>query len=256
MERALIRVDFVITTEDEPDLDVDHFITGEEPTLHRVANSLFDGLDVFPRNRAAGDLVLKHKTLAGRRLDLDLDVTVLATTASLLLINFFTGSGLRDRFTIRNLRLADVGLDTKLALHAIDDDLEVQLTHTRDDRLAGFLVRRNVERRIFLGESIQRDAELVLVLPCFRLDRNANHGCRKLHPLEDNRLVLVANGVAGRHLLHAADGDDLPGTRIVNILALVRVHAHQPADALLRAFDRIVGIRARFDGAAVDADKG
>src|SRR5215470_9791338 len=193
MERALIRVDFVITTEDEPDLDVDHFIACEETTLHRIANSLFDRLDVFPRNRAASDLVLKHKTFTGCGLDLDLDVTVLAATASLLLINFLTRSGLRDRFTIRNLRLADVCLDTKLALHAIHDDLEVQLTHAGDDRLSGLLIGGNIERRIFLSESIQSDAELVLVLPGFRFDRDANNRRRKLHLLEDNRLRFVTD---------------------------------------------------------------
>jgi hypothetical protein len=33
--------------------------------------------------------------------------------------------------------LPDVGLDLELALHAVDDDLEVQLAHAGDDGLAG-----------------------------------------------------------------------------------------------------------------------
>src|SRR6185503_9016957 len=75
VERTLIRIDFVIRTEHEPDLDVDHLVSSEKTTLHRVADSLFDRLDVFLRNRAAGNLVLEYKTLAWRRLDLDLDVS-------------------------------------------------------------------------------------------------------------------------------------------------------------------------------------
>src|SRR6185295_19483452 len=123
-------VDFVIVTKHEPHFDVDHFVTSEEATLHRIANALLGRLDELSGNRPARDLVLEHKTLAGSRLDLDLDVPELATTASLFFINLFTRRGLCDRFAISHLRLADVCLDAKLALHAIDDDLEVQLAHT------------------------------------------------------------------------------------------------------------------------------
>ena len=181
MERSLIRIDFVIITEHEPDLDVDQLIASEKTTLHRVANSLFDRLDVFLRNRAASDLVLEYKTFARSRLDLDFDVSELTTTTSLLLVNFFTRRRFRDRFAIRDLRFADIRLDAKLTLHAIDDDLEVKLTHTGDDRLAGFLIGRNVERGIFLRETVQSHAQLVLVLPCFRFDGNTDNRSRKLH---------------------------------------------------------------------------
>ena len=34
-----------------------------------------------------------------------------------------------NRLAVRDLRLADVRLDLELALHALDDDLEVQLAH-------------------------------------------------------------------------------------------------------------------------------
>src|SRR5690349_5352166 len=213
MERTLIRVDLVIRTKHELDPDVDHLVAGEETTLHRVADSLLDRLDEFLRNRTAGDLVFEHETLAGRRLDLDLDVTKLTTPTGLLLVNFFSGRRLRNRLAIRNLRLADVCFDAKLALHAVDDDLEVQLAHAGDDRLPRFLIGRDVERRIFLGQTVQSDAELVLVLSRLGFDRDADNWSRKLHRLEHDRLILIRNRVAGGDLLHTADGDDLAGAR-------------------------------------------
>jgi hypothetical protein len=48
-----------------------------------------------------------------------------------------TLDGLLDRLAVGHLRLADVGLDLELALHAVDEDVEVQLAHALDDRLAG-----------------------------------------------------------------------------------------------------------------------
>ena len=67
-------------------------------------------------------------------------MAVLAAAAGLAHELAFLLDGVADGFAIGDLRLADVGLDLELALHAVDDDLEVQLAHARDDRLAGFLV--------------------------------------------------------------------------------------------------------------------
>src|SRR5215470_9217549 len=127
MERALIRIDLVITSKHQAHTDVNELVAGEKTTLHRITNSVLDGPDVLLGNGAARNLVLENKSFARSRLDLDLHMTKLAAAAGLLLVNFFAGRGLRNRFTIRDLRLADVSLNTKLALHAIDDDLEVKL---------------------------------------------------------------------------------------------------------------------------------
>ena len=47
---------------------------------------------------------------------------------------------LAGRLAVRDLRAADVRVDVELALEAVDDDLEVQLAHPGDERLAGLLV--------------------------------------------------------------------------------------------------------------------
>jgi hypothetical protein len=49
-------------------------------------------------------------------------------------------TGLADGLAVGHLRLADVGFDAELALHAVDDDFQVQLAHARDDGLATFFV--------------------------------------------------------------------------------------------------------------------
>src|SRR5690349_2421848 len=140
MERALIRIDLVVTTKNEAHTDVDQLVAGEQTTLHRIPNTVLNGPDVLLRNGATRDLVFEDKPFARSRLDLDLDVTKLAATAGLLLVNLFAGRGLRNRLAISNLRLADVGLDAKLALHAIDDDLEMKLAHAGNDCLSGFMI--------------------------------------------------------------------------------------------------------------------
>ena len=55
---------------------------------------------------------------------------------------------------VRHLRLADVGFDAELALHAVDDDLQVQLAHAGNDGLARLFVGVHAERRVFLRQAI------------------------------------------------------------------------------------------------------
>ena len=76
----------------------------------------------------------------------------------------------------RHLRRPDVALDLELALHAVADDLEVELAHAFDQRLPRLLVAREAERRVLLRELDQRGRHLLLVGLRLRLDRHLDHG--------------------------------------------------------------------------------
>src|SRR5256886_8624454 len=188
------------------------------------------------RDSAALDLVFKHKPFPRRRLVFQLDVSVLATTTGLLLENLFAEGRLCDRFTISDLRLTDASLDAEFALHTIDDELQVQLAHARNDGLAGFLIRRDIERRIFLSQTTERDPKLVLVGTRLRLHGHANNRRGKLDGFQNDWLVIVTDRVASRNLLHATDSNNLTGARILYVLAFVSVHPHQATDTLSSIF--------------------
>jgi hypothetical protein len=51
----------------------------------------------------------------------------------------------------------------KSRLHPVDQHLEVQLAHAGDDGLAGLVVQGDLERRVLLGELLDRQGELLLV---------------------------------------------------------------------------------------------
>ena len=90
--------------------------------------------------------ILSLELVAGAgllRVQVDHDVAVLARAAGLAdepALDLL--GGLRDRLAVGDLRPADVGVDVELALEAVDDDLEMQLAHPGDQRLAGLLVVR------------------------------------------------------------------------------------------------------------------
>jgi hypothetical protein len=65
---------------------------------------------------------------------------------------------------------------------AVLQDLEVQLAHARDDHLAGLVVHPVVEGRVVLGEQLERDLQLVLLLRAARLDRHGDDRLGKTIP--------------------------------------------------------------------------
>ncbi len=132
----------------------------------------------------------------------------------------------------------------------------MQFAHAGDDGLARFLVGVHPERGVFLRQLAERDAHLLLIGLGLRLDRHRDHRFGKLHPLQGDDVVGIAEGVAGGHVLQAHAGGDVAGANFLDLLAAVGVHLHQPADAFAPSFDRVVDRVAGIDHAGVAADEG
>ena len=146
--------------------------------------------DVLARDAPAADLVDELVAPAGAcRLEAELDDGELTGATRLLDVAVLDRlDRLGDGLAVGHLRLADGGLDVELAHHPVDEHLEVQLAHAGDDRLAGLLVGAHAERRVLVGQRLERLAELVLVALRLRLDGDVDHRLGELHPLEDHRV--------------------------------------------------------------------
>ena len=142
LERHLARVDVVVRPVLEDNANVDDGIAGEDARLHRLLDAEVDRRDVLARDLAADDLVDELVAVPRRRrLEIDDHVPVLAAATGLAdkaALDLLRGPA--GRLAIGDLRAADVGVDRELAQQPVDDDLQVQLAHARDERLAGLLV--------------------------------------------------------------------------------------------------------------------
>src|SRR3546814_12869227 len=67
-----------------------------------------------------------------------------------------------DGLAVGDLRGADVGVDLELAAHAVDDDVEVQLAHALDHRLAALGVALDADLRVLLRQEVERAVLLFL----------------------------------------------------------------------------------------------
>ena len=113
---------------------------------------------------------------------------------------------------------------------------------------------RDAEGRVLLGEAREARAELVLVGLRLRLDRDRDDGLGERHRLEHDRRALGRERVAGRRGLEADAGGDLARADLVALLAVVRVHLEDAADALGLAGRRVEHAVAGLELAGVDAE--
>ncbi len=257
LERHLGRVDLVERAVVEGGLDVHHGHVGVGAALERLLDARVHRLDVLARDDAAHDLV--HELVAGALLvglELDDRVAVLAATAGLADEPAVARCGPADRGAIGHGGLADVGGDLELAHHAVDEHVEVQLAHARDEGLAGLGVGLDPEGRVLLREPLERDAELVLVGLRLGLDLDLDDRLREGHRLEDDGVLGIGQRVTREGVLEADRRGDVARVDLVDLLAVVRVHLDDAPDALLLALRGVEHVRARLERAGVDPEEG
>ena len=121
---------------------------------------------------------------------------------------------------------------------------------------AGLFVGRHAERRVFLGETLQRQAHLFLVGLGLRLDGDRDDRNRNVHLLERDDLLEIAERVAGEHVLEAHGRGDVAGAHFLDLAALVGVHLQQTPDALFLGLGRHEHRVAGIQRARVHAEEG
>ena len=251
----------MVLTVEQGDLQVDQRITGEHTVLHRVLRTGIHRRDVLARDTTAGDSIVE---LVGgavfgvhQRLELDDDLGELPRSTGLLLVGVLVlVDGAADGLAVGDLGLAHIRLDLELPLHPVDQDVEVKLTHTADDGLAGLLVELHRERRVLFGELLDRGTELLLVGLGLRLDRDVDDRVREAHRLQHDGRARIAQGVTGGGVLEADHRVDVARSRILDRVLLVGMHLEELADAFLLALGGVEHLGAGVDLARVDADEG
>ena len=171
-------------------LDLAHFdmyrISTEDTGLHSIFDTVRYSGDVFLRDRTADNCRLKLiglVTVNIHRCEDNLAVTVLTTSTGLLSVLGINFNFLGDSFLISNLRCSDIGLNVELTKKSVYDDIEVELTHAGDDRLACLCIGCNTECGILFSKLCKSLAHLVLTCFGLGLDSDIDNGLRELHGL-------------------------------------------------------------------------
>ena len=190
-------------------------------------------------------------------LEVDLHLRELTRTTGLLLVGVIDLlDELADGLTVGNLGLTHVGFHVEFTLHAVNQDVEVKLTHSLDDGLTGFLHLLGTESRVLFSELLNSERELLLVSLGLGLNGNLNDRLREGHRLKNNRVSGVTQGVSGRGVLQSNDGVDVTCGHLLNRVLLVGVHLEDLSDALLLVLGGVHDCSTGVNGSRVHTHVG
>ncbi|OPZ61580.1 MAG: hypothetical protein BWY88_00172 [Synergistetes bacterium ADurb.Bin520] len=132
-------------------LDADDRVPPQHAVVDGSREPLLDGGNVLPGYHTSHDAVLEDEALPLREwFGLEPDVAILPPTSGLFDEAPFGPAGFAYGLSVGHLGLTHLDIDTELPLEAIDDDLQVELSHARYDRLPRLFVGVNPEGGIFL----------------------------------------------------------------------------------------------------------
>ncbi|CAB4807268.1 unannotated protein [freshwater metagenome] len=215
----------------QADLDVHHGETGERTRGHCIGNTVADRRDVFLRNSTTRNFVCELVTTAGAGgLDGNDDLGVLTCSTSLLLVQVGVAvNDLGDGFTVGNLGLTHCCFYSELSHHAVNEDLEVQLAHARNQGLTSFFIGLNPEGGVFFRERIQSLRHFVLISLGLGLYSNLDNGVRELKGFEYNHVVRITQRVTSACVFQADSGNDVSGVDRILLDLLIGMHfEHSP----------------------------
>ena len=248
----------MVGTIKQRDFDVDHRVTRDDTILQLLESTFLNRRHVFLRNHTTYDLRVELEEdlffaftllFCSQRLDTQPHVTVLTTTTGLTYEFTFLLDAATNRFTVGNLRLTDVRFYLELATHTVNDDIQVQLAHTRDDGLAGLFVGLHLEGRIFLGQFTQRNTHFFLVSFRLRLYSNRDNRIRELHALKHDLVIDITQSVTCSDILQTDTSSDVACEYFFDLFARVGVHLNDTTNTLFLLLNGVINTVTRFQNA-------
>src|SRR3989344_2526972 len=217
--------------------NVNYGVAGNNAVSHGFFDTGFNGWDEFAGYRAAFDAVDEFKALTGFILaQTQPDMTVLATATALANeLAFGFNTILTDCFTVSHLGCTNVSLNSKFTLHAINNDLQMQLTHTRDNGLAGFMINLDSKCRILFSQALQGNAHLFLVGFGLRLNGDTDRRLWEGNAFQYYRMGRITQGITGGGTFETNNSGDVTGINFANVFTFIGVHPYNAANALFVA---------------------
>jgi len=156
-------------------------------------------------------------------------------------------------FFVIYLWCAHIALYFEFTAETIDDNFQVKLTHTTDNRLVGILIILDTEGWIFLCQFVERHTQLLKIFLRLRLYSDTNYRFGEDHTLENDRIVHITECISCTNILEAYGGSDITRLYALNRILLICVHLIEPRDAFFRIRTRIVDIATCIQRTRIDA---
>ncbi|MDQ5988640.1 MAG: hypothetical protein CSYNP_04401 [Syntrophus sp. SKADARSKE-3] len=192
---------------------------------------------------AIDDLVARTSR---QRFEVKPDVSEVLLVTDFFLKPAFNFDLLLNRFPVNDSRFADVHMGVELPRQAVDENFQVQLPHTRNDRLGGLVLVLEFEGRIFLHEFRQGKRQLFLICRRLGFYRLTDNRFIKIYRFKENRALFITERVSCRSVLEPHDADDVSGTGPFDSFPLVGMHLEKSRNLFLLFLARVIDVLANL----------
>src|SRR5690606_37050752 len=187
----------VITPIDKRYFEIDERIAGNGAAGSRFENAFLDRRAKILRHCSAEDLIDPlESTAAFEWFKDDLTIAELAAAARLLLMSSLNLAARGDRLLVWNLRWMERYLNMKTIIELIHDGFDVKLTRAREDEFFRLRITFEGEARILFKKFMESGCDLLFLRTRLPFDGECDRGLRIVDLRIDDRLCLVAQGVA------------------------------------------------------------
>ena len=162
--------------------DVHDRISRNHSPIQSFFNSFLNGRNKFPRNGTANHLIFKFKANAPfHRVNPEPHVTILTSAAGLTNIFSFLFNLRPNSFAVSHLGFSHIGLHFELSLHSINQNFQMKLAHTGNNRLTGFAVGFDFKSWVFLCQMMKGNTHFFLISLGFGLNSHTNNRFREIN---------------------------------------------------------------------------
>ena len=148
-----------------------------------------------------------------------------------------------------------VTFNLELTFQTVDDNIQVKLTHTRDNCLTSLFVSLNCKRRIFFSQLSQAIWQFIHILLSLRLNCDTNYRFREVHRLQYNRCSFVTQCITSMYILETYASTNITSTDNFYRILLVWVHLEQTGYAFFLTRTRVIDIRTSLNLTGINAEE-
>ena len=235
-------------------MNADYRESAQNTSFHSFFNTFTNCRDVFLRNSTTNNCgfeLVQFFSVGIHRLEFNFTVTILSTTTRLFSIFAVDVYGFSNSLFVCNLRSTYVSLYFEFTKQTVNDDFQMQLTHTSDNGLTSFLIGVCTEGRILLSQFCKGLAQFALACFCLRLDSQLDNRFREFHRLKDYRMLVITDCITSCGEFETDCCSDISRIYFIQFHTFVSVHLKDTANTFFLVLSSVEYVRTRIHSTGV-----
>ena len=135
----------------------------------------------------------------------------------------------------------------EFTFQTVNDNIQVKLTHTRNNCLTCLFVCFHSKCRVFFSQFSQTVRQFIHIFLSLRLYSDTDNRFREVHRFEHDRSIFITQSITSVNIFKTYTCTNITSTNYFNWILLVRVHLEQTRNTFFLTRARVVDIRTCFN---------